>query len=89
MPSRFGPAPAAATLGERLDTPSHLFEEWMMSLFDKAKDAISKNPDQAEKGVDKAADAAKSKFGDHADKVDQASDKAKDYLRKDGRPEGA
>ncbi|MFI9455506.1 Rv0909 family putative TA system antitoxin [Amycolatopsis sp. NPDC052450] len=34
--------------------------------------------------VDKAADFAKSRFGDHSDKIDSAADKAKDYLGESG-----
>ncbi|GHE92698.1 hypothetical protein GCM10017786_26710 [Amycolatopsis deserti] len=52
-----------------------------MNMFDKAKDALSKNPDKADQGIDKAAEAAKDRFGEHADKIDQASQKAKDFAR--------
>ncbi|MFC9256489.1 antitoxin [Amycolatopsis thailandensis] len=34
--------------------------------------------------VDKAADFAKSRFGEHSDKIDTAADKAKDYLGDSG-----
>ncbi|QXV56380.1 antitoxin [Amycolatopsis sp. TNS106] len=34
--------------------------------------------------VDKAADFAKSRFGDHSDRIDSAADKAKDYLGESG-----
>ncbi|MFI5564486.1 antitoxin [Amycolatopsis japonica] len=34
--------------------------------------------------VDKAADFAKSRFGEHSDKIDSAADKAKDYLGESG-----
>ncbi|RSN25611.1 hypothetical protein DMC61_27955 [Amycolatopsis sp. WAC 04169] len=34
--------------------------------------------------VDKAADFAKGRFGEHSDKIDSAADKAKDYLGESG-----
>ncbi|OXM73027.1 MULTISPECIES: antitoxin [Amycolatopsis] len=52
-----------------------------MNMFDKAKDALGKNPDKADQGIDKVAEAAKDRFGQHADKIDQASQKAKDFAR--------
>jgi len=55
-----------------------------MNMFDKAKDALSKNPDKADQGIDKATEAAKGRFGEHGDKIDQASQKAKDYVRGQG-----
>jgi hypothetical protein len=60
-----------------------------MNLFDKAKEALGKNPDKAEQGINKAADLAKSKYGDHADKIDEAAEKAKGFAPKQGeRPPG-
>ena len=45
-----------------------------MGVFDKAKDALN-SEEATDKGLDKAADAAKGKLGDDkADKVDQARD---------------
>jgi hypothetical protein len=55
-----------------------------MSLFDKAKEALSSNSDKVGEGVDKASEFAKSKFEGHDDQIDQASGKAKDYLNKQG-----
>jgi hypothetical protein len=55
-----------------------------MNLFDKAKEALGKNPDKADQGIDKAADFAKSKYGDHADKIDEAAEKAKGFARNQG-----
>ncbi len=43
----------------------------------KAQDALSKNSDKVEQGLDKASGFAKSKFGDKADKIDNATQKAK------------
>ncbi|OXM54542.1 Rv0909 family putative TA system antitoxin [Amycolatopsis alba] len=37
--------------------------------------------------VDKAADFAKSRFGEHSDKIDTAADKAKDFLGDSGGDE--
>ena len=48
-----------------------------MGIFDKAKDALNsdKGEELSDKGLDKAAEAAKGKLGeDKADKVDQARD---------------
>ncbi|MEC3980378.1 antitoxin [Amycolatopsis sp. H20-H5] len=55
-----------------------------MSLFDKAKEALGKNPEKTDQGVDKLSEAAKGKFGEHGDKIDQATDKVKDFLHKPG-----
>ena len=45
-----------------------------MGVLDKAKDALN-SEEATDKGLDKAADAAKAKLGeDKADKVDQARD---------------
>jgi uncharacterized protein YjbJ (UPF0337 family) len=53
-----------------------------MSLFDKAKEALSNNSDKVGEGVDKASEFAKSRFDGQDDKIDQASGKVKDYLGK-------
>jgi hypothetical protein len=55
-----------------------------MSFMDKAKEALGKNPDKANEGVDKASEFAKSKFGDHGDQIDQGSGKVKDFINKQG-----
>ncbi|GAA1200841.1 antitoxin [Prauserella alba] len=54
----------------------------------KAQDALSKNSDKVEQGLDKASGFAKSKFGDKADKIDNATQKAKDALHKQTGDEG-
>ncbi len=41
---------------------------------------MSEHGDKLEGGVDKAAEFAKDKFGDHADTIDNVADKAKDFL---------
>ncbi|WP_344126298.1 antitoxin [Saccharopolyspora halophila] len=43
------------------------------------KDKLSEHGDKVGEGVDKAADAAKEKFG-HEDKIDQAKEKGKEFL---------
>jgi hypothetical protein len=53
-----------------------------MGLLDSAKKALSGNKDNAKKGIDKAADVAESKAGQHADKVQQGSEAAKDAVDK-------
>ncbi|HJQ48592.1 MAG TPA: antitoxin [Amycolatopsis sp.] len=55
-----------------------------MNLFDKAKEALGKNPDKADQGIDKAADAAKSRWGEHGDQIDKIAEKAKEYGRHPG-----
>jgi hypothetical protein len=54
-----------------------------MSLFDKAKDAASNNPDKVDQGLDKGSDFAKSKTEGHDEQIDQASQKARDQLGND------
>jgi len=54
-----------------------------MGIFDKAKDALNsdKGEEFTDKGLDKAADAAKGKLGeDKADQVDKARDAIDDKL---------
>ena len=47
-----------------------------MGVFDKAKDALN-SEEATDKGLDKAADAAKGKLGeDKADQIDKARDAA-------------
>ena len=50
-----------------------------MGIFDKAKDALNsdKGEELSDKGLNKAADAAKGKLGeDKADQIDKARDAA-------------
>lgn len=55
-----------------------------MSIVDKVKEMLGKNPDQAKKAVDKAGDMLDDKTGGkYADKVDTAQDRAKDFIDKD------
>lgn len=42
----------------------------------KAQDALGEHGDKVNQGIDRAADAAKSRFGDHADTIDKVADKA-------------
>jgi hypothetical protein len=49
------------------------------SLGDKAKEFASEHSDQIEQGVDKAADAAKEKFG-HDEQIDQVEQKIDEQL---------
>ncbi|MFD2398285.1 antitoxin [Prauserella oleivorans] len=51
-------------------------------LKKKAQDALTKNSDKVEQGIDKASGFAKSRFGNKADKIDDVTKKAKDYLHK-------
>ncbi|WP_424186380.1 antitoxin [Actinokineospora sp. G85] len=53
-------------------------------LKNKAKEALGKNPDKVDQGVDKAGEAAKGRFGQHSDKIDSATQKAKEHLRRTG-----
>jgi len=53
-----------------------------MGVFDKAKEAVQNNPDKAEQGIDKAEEAGKNKFGDHADQIEKGADKARDFVGK-------
>lgn len=48
-------------------------------MKNKAMDAAREHKDQVGEGVDKAAEAAKGKFG-HEDQVDKLKDKAKDFM---------
>jgi hypothetical protein len=48
-------------------------------IVDKAKNLVTGHKDQAEQGIDKAADLAKDKVG-HDEQVDAAAQKAKDVL---------
>ncbi|WP_084510940.1 antitoxin [Nocardia lijiangensis] len=58
-----------------------------MSIIDKLKELVGKNPDQAKGGVDKAGDAFDQRTGGkYADKVDEGQQKAKDYIDK-SKPE--
>ena len=62
-----------------------------MGIFDKAKDALNsdKGEELTDKGLDKAAEAAKGKLGeDKADKIDSARDQLDDRIGNAGA-EGA
>ncbi len=48
----------------------------------KAQEALGKNAEKIEQGMDKASGFAKSKFGQHSDKIDNVAEKAKDFLHK-------
>lgn len=49
--------------------------------FDDVKNVAS------EENIDRAADFAKSRFGEHADKIDAGADRAKDFLGGDQQSE--
>jgi hypothetical protein len=52
-----------------------------MGFMDKARDAIGKNRNKIDQGMQKAAKLAKEKAGtQHADKIDRAVEKGKDAL---------
>ena len=53
-----------------------------MGLLDTIKSKLGGNKSQAKDAIDKAADAADDKAGDHADKVQQAAEAAKDQVDK-------
>jgi len=55
-----------------------------MSMFDKAKEAASNNPDKVDQGLDKASDAAKDRFDGHDEQIDKAADKARDFAGNQG-----
>ncbi|MFF5991003.1 antitoxin [Prauserella flavalba] len=57
-------------------------------LKKKAQDALSKNSDKVEQGLDKASGFAKSKFGNKSDQIDNATKKAKEFLHKNAGGEG-
>ncbi|MDA8372499.1 MAG: antitoxin [Nocardiopsaceae bacterium] len=53
------------------------------SAFNKLKKAATGHSDKVDKGIDKAAEAAKDKTGGKYDRhIDKAQDSASDYLRK-------
>ncbi len=51
-------------------------------LKHKAQDALTKNSDKIEQGLDKASGMAKSRFGKQSSKIDTATEKAKKFLHK-------
>ena len=52
-------------------------------IFNRLKQAVTGNPDKAERAVDKAADKAKKATGgSHDEKIDKGANKATEYLRK-------
>jgi hypothetical protein len=53
----------------------------MDDMKDKARDAIEKNRDKIDEGIQKAAGFAKEKAGSqHADKIDQMAERGKSAL---------
>ena len=65
----------------------------MDELKNKARDALTKNRDKIEEGLDKAADKAKQKAGnEHSGKIDSVVEKGRDALDKftgdNGEPTG-
>jgi hypothetical protein len=56
-------------------------------LKNKAQDALKEHGDKIDRGLDKAADFAKSKVAGHDSKIDGAAGKAKELLGKlEGKP---
>ena len=53
-----------------------------MGLMDSIKSKIGGNKSQVKQGIDKAADVAGSKAGEHADKVQKGAEMAKDQVDK-------
>lgn len=53
-----------------------------MGFMDTVKQKLSGNKGQVKQGIDKAADVAEGKAGDHADKVQQGAEAAKDAVDK-------
>ncbi|AXK85645.1 antitoxin [Nocardia farcinica] len=52
-----------------------------MSIIDKLKELVGKNPDRVKGGIDKAGDMFDQRTGGkYADHVDKGQQKAKDYL---------
>jgi len=56
-------------------------EEERMSIIDKLKELVGKNPDQVKGGIDKAGDAFDQRTGGkYSGHVDKGQQQAKDYL---------
>lgn len=54
-----------------------------MGILDKARDALGKNREKIDQGLQKAAKLAKEKAGtQHADKIDRVVEKGKDALNR-------
>ncbi len=53
-----------------------------MGLMDSIKSKVGGNKSQVKQGIDKAADVAADKAGEHADKVQQGAEMAKDQVDK-------
>lgn len=52
-----------------------------MSIIDKLKELVGKNPDRVKGGIDKAGDMFDQRTGGkYADHVDKGQQKAKDYF---------
>lgn len=57
-----------------------------MSMMDKLKDMVGKNPDKAQQGLDKASDYADEKTGGkYSDKIDKATEKGQEYIDSSGQ----
>ncbi|ONI81436.1 hypothetical protein ALI144C_19055 [Actinosynnema sp. ALI-1.44] len=55
----------------------------------KAKDFAGEHKDQVDKGMSKAGDVAKDKFGASDEQVDRTTDKAREFLGNDDQPREA
>jgi hypothetical protein len=56
-----------------------------MSVLDKVKEMLGKQPDKAKQGVEKAGDMFDQRTGGkYADKVDKAQQKGSDYIDRQG-----
>lgn len=53
-----------------------------MGIMDSIKSKLGGNKSQVKQGIDKAADVAGSKAGEHADKVQKGAEAAKDAVDK-------
>lgn len=53
-----------------------------MGIMDSIKSKLGGNKSQVKQGIDKAADVAESKAGEHADKVQKGAEAAKDAVDK-------
>ena len=52
------------------------------NIVDKVEDAVAKNKDKIDQGLDKAADVAKNKMPGKSDQIDKAVDAVKDKVEK-------
>ena len=63
-----------------------------MGIFDKAKDALSEHPQQADAGIEKAGDYVDDRTGDkYVEQVDKgqnfAAERVREYAAEEDRPE--